>query len=1793
MRSLCKLLNIGLVALMMLSFVATTAAVTQPVGAAVAPALGVVDPATNFPAWYRDTNGVPLELCLDGAPNCVAAAADLVAPDGEAFYFNATTDLTTSGGKSLLVLGTESAFAAAGIGQESVFNRTRIRINTSQPGAFTVTWPYGQKTYDVADVAAGKFEINETVDLGCIAAPPDNTCNDAKSPNFADVRESLKPFLTWDTGAPAGFIGDAATPHKVAGSPLGTNVFRVQGPAINPTPAVDGCPTLTPKPAGYNPADCLENALFVVQGKLAGPLVSEPTRAEFAAVQDVNTSATQSVTIKNVGATAVTVNPAAFAVTGPSAGDFAVDSTTCTTLTTDATCTVTVRFTPTEGGFRSATLSITHDGVLHSPVLVPLAGIGRGTGSVSIEPAGGSIDFQTVHVGGTESVAAPKRVTVTNTSATASVTIGKVSLGGANAGEFQIVGGGAAQNCVAGTVVAPGASCTIAVAFAPAHGGSRSALLSITEDADSSARNVELTGVGDQGIVHVGPVDSATHFPKWYEDKTGRKLENCLDGLPVCFAAASDLVAPDGEAFFFNANTQIDLPSGGRIGLVLGVESAYAGSGAGQEITFNRVRFFATSGLTTGTLYKVTHPYGVDTYIATGDAAEGGVRRVDGTQDIGCLLPAPTAPCTFTDQDDPVLTSRGGPFLQWDPAVAPAPPTGYIGDGAAPHRVTGSPYNTNYLRVQELNQDGTLKAGGLDVQTSDFVVQGKILGPGPVVASPKGGQFATPQQVKLSVSDAMENSDLVDNDGAKIYYTTNGTTPTTASALYTGPITVNTSMTLKFIAVNAKGGATKTASESYVLGAQPVTVTASPKGGVYATAQMVTLTPSDPGATIYYTEDGSTPSTTLDTSEAIAPAPGSVKYVPGTQINVAASKTLKFIGVNSGGGLPPVGSETYTIGSDRSAVGPVQPVAQGGDGFPQWYQDTTGLRLEKCFDPAICFAALPDTAAPLAFPTNYPEEVFYWAGRALMTSGGGGKASLILGTEAAFVPGPGAADGQQITFNRIRIKASGLTPGATYTVTHPYGVETLTANTLGVILFTEDIGCGATPCDFGAALDGRNTPWLRWDAADPAPPAGYIGDAAADHTVVGSPFGTNVFRIAGPNAGGSGVNSVETNLFSIQGKISTAATVAASPKGGLYNAAQSVTLTATDGTIRYTTDGTTPTATTGTLYSVPIAIAATTTLKFVAVDAAGTAGQVATEVYTIDTVAPTVAANPAGGAFTSAQSVALTASEPGTIYYTTDGTTPSTTTSPVYSSPITIGSTTTLKFVAVDRAGNASAAVGSETYTINLANDTTPPTVAANPAGGAFKAAQSVTLTASEAGAIYFTTDGSAPTTASTKYSTPVVINTLNATTTLKFLAVDVANNQSPMQTEVYTIDTVAPTVAANPAGGVFNTAQSVALTTPDATAKIYYTTDGTAPSASSTRYSAAIPVGATTTLKFVAIDPAGNQSAVGTETYTIDTVAVTVSASPAGGSFTSAQSVILTASKTGAKVYYTTNGTTPTASSTLYSAPIAVGATTTLKFLAIDTAGNSSAVGTEVYTITIPPTATAPKQSLIDSKVTVAPALANSTVPVQLAWSGGGNIAKYELQESVNGGAFAAVALPTATATSIARDLKMGSLAAPLTYKYQVRACDSAAGTNCSAWAVGSLFSLGIVDNEDTARIAYSGSWKTATVVGAYGGTVRFATQPGPRAALNKITFTIPGSAALVTTMGPDRGQASVSIDGAPAKIIDLYSPTLQTARIPLAAIENDISAGTHTIVFTVLGTKNAASAGVQVDVDAAIVIR
>ncbi|MDI6793281.1 MAG: putative Ig domain-containing protein, partial [bacterium] len=104
--------------------------------------------------------------------------------------------------------------------------------------------------------------------------------------------------------------------------------------------------------------------------------------------------------------------------------------------------------------------------------------------------------------------------------------------------------------------------------------------------------------------------------------------------------------------------------------------------------------------------------------------------------------------------------------------------------------------------------------------------------------------------------------------------------------------------------------------------------------------------------------------------------------------------------------------------------------------------------------------------------------------------------------------------------------------------------------------------------------------------------------------------------------------------------------------------------------------------------------------------------------------------------------------------------------------------------------------------------------------------------------------------------------------------------------------------------------------------------------------------------------DNAGNWSDAYSDTIILDATAPITTASPAGGIYYTSQTVALTANETAA-IYYTTDGSAPTTDSTVYSSPIDITTETTLKFFAVDSAGNSEGIKTESYTIVYPLTVT------------------------------------------------------------------------------------------------------------------------------------------------------------------------------------------------------------------------------------------
>ena len=155
--------------------------------------------------------------------------------------------------------------------------------------------------------------------------------------------------------------------------------------------------------------------------------------------------------------------------------------------------------------------------------------------------------------------------------------------------------------------------------------------------------------------------------------------------------------------------------------------------------------------------------------------------------------------------------------------------------------------------------------------------------------APAGGSYTAAQSVTLSSQTA----------GAKIYYTLDGSVPTVKSNAYASAIPVNSSMTISAIAIAAGFTNSSVSTAAYVIETPASAPVFSPSAGKYTGTQSVTLTSTTPGAAIYFTVNGATPTA------------ASARYTG--PIAVSANTTIQAMATASGSLNSPVVSAAYAI----------------------------------------------------------------------------------------------------------------------------------------------------------------------------------------------------------------------------------------------------------------------------------------------------------------------------------------------------------------------------------------------------------------------------------------------------------------------------------------------------------------------------------------------------------------------------------------------------------------------------------------------------------------------------------------------------------------------------------------------------------------------------------------------------------------------------------------------------------------------------------------------------------------
>ena len=360
-------------------------------------------------------------------------------------------------------------------------------------------------------------------------------------------------------------------------------------------------------------------------------------------------------------------------------------------------------------------------------------------------------------------------------------------------------------------------------------------------------------------------------------------------------------------------------------------------------------------------------------------------------------------------------------------------------------------------------------------------------------------------------------------------------------------------------------------------------------------------------------------------------------------------------------------------------------------------------------------------------------------------------------------------------------------------------------------------------------------------------------------------------------------------------------------------------------TIRYTTgDGTqdAPTATTGNVYSDPIEVTSSMTVKAVVVRYGFVLTEVASKAVSPAVESPTVTNNFDG-------TISLNTATPGaTIYYTTNGDTPDNF-STAYSSAFSLGDATVIKAIAY--LGSVSSVV--TTYDVPQYDK---PTISFN------SSTSQVTISGQTGATIYYTTDGGTPT--ASNYTgtgtTTVTINNVSSATTVKAIATHAGYLASGVETLV--IDKVATPIVQN------NGSNAISITCATEGATIYYTTDGSTPTTSSTEYTGPLTENVSgVTIKAIAVKENMISSAVGSGTVTL------ACSNPTFARIGKTVAISCSFPTSGVTIRYTIGGVDPGSSSNVYSGVVDVSSET----LPITVKAYASAAGyldSEIATYTI-----------------------------------------------------------------------------------------------------------------------------------------------------------------------------------------------------------------------------------------------
>ncbi len=662
-----------------------------------------------------------------------------------------------------------------------------------------------------------------------------------------------------------------------------------------------------------------------------------------------------------------------------------------------------------------------------------------------------------------------------------------------------------------------------------------------------------------------------------------------------------------------------------------------------------------------------------------------------------------------------------------------------------------------------------------------------------------------------------------DQPDAVIYYTTDGSDPTDSSnksrVPYSDPIPISNNTVLNFAAVNNGGVWSSRYSKNYVIDTSIPEVYVNPGEGNYVDSVNVELTGKDPDTltTVYYTTDGSDPKSSTTANVYTGP------------LTLLSTTTLRYVAVDQASNWSPEYVQTYTIinapvanftANSTKGTAPlnVQFTDKSNNSPTSWLWDfgdgTTSIDqnpIHNYSTPGTYTVTLKVTnlaGDSNLILTNYVTVDWPVPVANFTVNVNNGTAPLnvqFTNKSTGNVANYNWDFGDGSTSTTPSPTHTYNTPGTysvTLTVTGPGGSSTetfinyVTVNPPAPIAnFTVNATSGTAPLDvqFTDKSIG-NVKSYSWNFGD----GSTSTEKNTEHVYSVPGTYTVILIVNGPGGMTSQTKYITVNYPAPIAGFTANTTKGAAPlkikftdsstgnvSGYLWNFGDGITSTDQNPTHSYTKPGS---------YTVKLTVTNH-----------GGSSSVSSLMTVQNHILPTATTNVKGGLYNTEKTVTIAMSKSGSIYYTINGSTP-TTSSKKYAGPISIKSTTNLKFIVVDNDGYKSN-VYTETYTI----DKIPPKASANVQSGLYNADKSVKLTMDKKGTIYYTINGTTPTTSSKKYTGPISIK---STTNLKFIAVDLAGNKSPVYTNKYTIDKKSPMVtSSNPVNGAKNVSTTSTIT--------------------------------------------------------------------------------------------------------------------------------------------------------------------------------------------------------------------------------------------------------------------------------------------------------------------------------------------------------------------------------------------